>query len=395
MIPSTGNRRNGAPLIMLLALMAGWTGFRLVTPQLLGDGIDQTSIVAPVNAPPTADAIATGANVSDHTPARPARRPAMERVFPDHTAPLPHPAPMLWRPEPAPLAPRDEPAPLPAPESGYQPYSAPIPSSVAAGHNALMLAALGSIDLAMILSSVTAPQPQRSAAADPPPTPARSSLPLWSADGWVLWRGGSSSPSVSSSGFAPSYGGSQAGAVLRYRLNPASARRPEVYLRATSALVQRERAVAAGLSIRPAPRLPVRLAAEARLQDDTAGARVRPVVMAITELAPARLPFGFTAESYAAAGYAGGRGGGAFGDAQITAERPIAGALHGGGGIWAGGQQNGAAKRDIGRVDIGPRASVRLDLGGQNARIAVDWRQRVAGNAAPKSGAAITLSAGF
>lgn len=56
-----------------------------------------------------------------------------------------------------------------------------------------------------------------------------------------------------------------------------------------------------------------------------------------------------------------------------------------------GGAQKGAA-----RLDVGPAASAAVGLGESGgARLAVDWRFRVAGSAAPKSGPALTLSAGF
>jgi hypothetical protein len=61
-----------------------------------------------------------------------------------------------------------------------------------------------------------------------------------------------------------------------------------------------------------------------------------------------------------------------------------------GAGIW-GGVQKGAA-----RLDAGPSASVAMPLGrGTNGRIAIDWRFRLAGEAVPDSGPALTLSAGF
>ena len=60
-----------------------------------------------------------------------------------------------------------------------------------------------------------------------------------------------------------------------------------------------------------------------------------------------------------------------------------------GGGAWAGGQKG------VGRVDIGPRASVSFRVKRIGVRAAVDYRARVAGHAAPGSGPALTLSAGF
>ena len=44
------------------------------------------------------------------------------------------------------------------------------------------------------------------------------------------------------------------------------------------------------------------------------------------------------------------------------------------------------------RVDVGPRVSMPV---GRGMRVHVDWRQRVAGSAAPGSGPALTLAADF
>ena len=48
------------------------------------------------------------------------------------------------------------------------------------------------------------------------------------------------------------------------------------------------------------------------------------------------------------------------------------------------------------RLDVGPTATVGWPLGPTGAaRLGVDWRFRVRGNAIPASGPAVTLSAGF
>jgi hypothetical protein len=61
-----------------------------------------------------------------------------------------------------------------------------------------------------------------------------------------------------------------------------------------------------------------------------------------------------------------------------------------GAGAW-GGAQKGAS-----RLDLGPAATMGLGLGASaSARLALDWRFRVTGDAAPSSGPALTLSAGF
>ena len=191
-----------------------------------------------------------------------------------------------------------------------------------------------------------------------------------------------------------SYGASQAGVVLRYRLSMGG-HRLTAYTRLASALGgSRQREAAAGLSARPLPRLPVIAAVELRVQNDRAGTRHRPVASVITQLPPIPLPEDLRAEVYVQAGYAAGKDPTPFADGQIRLDRRTGGMggaeLRLGLGAW-GGAQRGAA-----RLDIGPAAAAQLPLGRRgSARVALDWRFRVAGNAAPASGPAITLSTGF
>jgi hypothetical protein len=190
------------------------------------------------------------------------------------------------------------------------------------------------------------------------------------------------------------YGGSQGGFAVRYALRPESGHAPQAHVRiarALGSLADSEAAV--GVSARAFAHLPLRLLGEARVQRSGGLTRLRPAAAAITELPPARLPLGFEGEAYAQAGYVGGKGATGFFDAQATAERPLARAgpaeLRLGVGAWAGGQEGAA------RLDIGPRASLRLHLGDTRSRLALDWRFGVAGEARPASGPALTFSAGF
>ena len=61
----------------------------------------------------------------------------------------------------------------------------------------------------------------------------------------------------------------------------------------------------------------------------------------------------------------------------------------GGGGAW-GGAQRGAT-----RLDLGPTASATLTTGRTTLRGSVDYRLRVAGDAVPGDGLAVTLAASF
>lgn len=237
--------------------------------------------------------------------------------------------------------------------------------------------------------SERAPAMTRALLAEDRETPSR-----WSGDAWLLLRRGGNVSLASGPGFA-TYGASQAGAVLRYRLAPQSDHRPTAYLRATAALNgSGEREVAIGVSARPISPLPVAALAELRATRQSGGTKLRPAVMAVTELPPVELPHQLRGEAYGQAGYVGGRYATAFVDGQLRLDRGIAitGPIEArlGAGAW-GGAQKGAS-----RLDLGPTAAMSVAVGQSGSiRVAADWRFRIAGNAAPASGPALTLSAGF
>ena len=223
----------------------------------------------------------------------------------------------------------------------------------------------------------------------------------WSFSTWLFLRQGSGS-AIPAGAAIPVYGSSQAGALAQYRLAPGAARDPAVYVRATSALQRRdERELAAGLSLRPLTAVPVALLAEGRWRDGVAevgsGGTVRPAVLLVSQLPAQAIGPRITAETYVQAGYVGGRrssgGATAFADGQLRLTADVArfdlGAVRAGAGAW-GGAQRGAA-----RIDAGPTAQLDLSLGQVPARIAVDYRVRLAGDAQPGSGLAVTLSTGF
>lgn len=237
------------------------------------------------------------------------------------------------------------------------------------------------------------------ASTTPPPLPApfeptalsiRAVEKRWSADGWALLR----ADGKSGGGLLPRYGASQIGTVLRYRLSPGR-HGPAAYVRAAAALDgSGQKEAAAGLSARPFPDLPLVAAAELRVTSDRFGTRMRPAMLAYTEVPPIELPAGLLGEVYVQGGYVGGKEATAFVDGQVRADARLAGIGRGqlrlGAGAW-GGAQKGAS-----RLDVGPQAQIVLPLSDDVfARLALDWRFRVAGDAAPGSGPALTLSAGF
>ncbi len=230
------------------------------------------------------------------------------------------------------------------------------------------------------------------------PLPVAAPSGRWSLDTWAFWRQGSSAAPVSQ-GHVPVYGASQAGAVLQYRLAPSSGLDPRLYVRAYRALVTRgENEIAAGASLRPLARVPVRVTGEARYTDAAFFSTFRPAAYAVTEIPPLRLPLGAQGEVYAQGGWVGGPGATPFADAQASVTRsvPLVARLTDerlrlsfGAGAWGG------AQKDARRADIGPTLRLDTRLGKVPARIAVDWRLRVAGDAAPGSGVAVTVSAGL
>jgi hypothetical protein len=292
---------------------------------------------------------------------------------------------------------RADPDAAPPLRRGFKQPRSPAPLALAAaratGEAVAQLAAAPSP------STAPSPVPMPSNAALPPPALlATNAAPRrWSGDAWVLVRRGSGGLAAAA-GF-PAYGASQAGGVLRYALAPRSAHAPQAYVRLSRALGgSDEGEIAAGLSARPLAAVPLRLLGEARVQRGSRATRVRPAASLVTELPPVRLPLGAAGEAYAQAGYAGAalggkRGATAFFDVQAVADRPLGRAapaeLRLGGGLWSGGQKGAT------RLDIGPRASVRFAAGPARARMALDWRVRVAGNARPGSGPTLTFSAGF
>lgn len=218
-----------------------------------------------------------------------------------------------------------------------------------------------------------------------------------SLDAWAFWRQGSRGLATTI-GRSPTYGASQLGGILQYRLDPSSKRDPRFFVRAYRALVpQGETELSAGASARPLRGVPVRLHAEVRATErpGAPGSQIdfRPAVFATSELPPLQLPLGSRFEAYAQAGYVGGNGATAFADGQMSLLHNVTrfsiGRLSGGAGAWA------AAQEGASRVDVGPSLRFDTELGKVPVRVTADYRARVAGDAKPDSGFAVSLSSGF
>ncbi len=379
-----GSRR-GQPLIALVLVLTSWVGVRTamwdwpVAAQIRESQPVQTAAV-PV---PLRDAVPASLAQDAAEPAKPVWPLLVPGEAPAYT-PI---EPAL--PRPMPLAPPIGPAPQVASEA----------PRIAAGHQLLWLAGVSQLALPPDLIQHFAARPPLA-----PPLAAPRAAPAgerrWSGDGWLLLRRGGNGFNLPGAGLpganlpSGAYGASQAGAVIRYRLAPSSPHRPAVYLRASSGLERpRGEEAALGLSLRPLPKLPVSALAEARVTRTLSGNVVRPAAALVSEFPPQPLPLGLRAEAYVQAGWVGGKDSTAFADGQARLERPLLSTgrleLRAGAGAW-GGAQRGAY-----RLDVGPTATLALPLGGANGRVSADWRFRVAGGAAPDSGPALTLSAGF
>jgi hypothetical protein len=218
----------------------------------------------------------------------------------------------------------------------------------------------------------------------------RRQMSGWSLAGWLYLRGGAvAAPDAIAA--AGQLGGSQAGMRIGYGFGATG--RARVYGRAALAVRRPEqRDLAFGLAFAPVAHWPVDVAVEQRLAAGKEG-RTALAAMVSGGVSDVALPHGFRLEAYGQAGVVGMRRRDGFADGAIVVDRRIGpdetsplrlGALA------AGAVQPGAA-----RVDVGPRLTLRLPQVGEGSRIAVDWRQRVAGDAVPESGVALTLATDF
>lgn len=379
----------GQPLVALSVILMSWVMARALIVEASPTEPELASLAAKPEPAPSASSTIKAPPVEPAPAAKPAPAETQgetiqARIAPRSIATL---APRLAPPRRAIM--KVEPA---SPEALPPQSPQPVPVKVAAGHQLLWMAALSHLPLPVELTP-----PATLRAAPSPPEPPPFSPPIasrWSGDAWVLYR--RDSASLTQGGFLPAtYGASQAGAVLRYRLDPGSDHRPAIYLRASSALQSpRDEEAALGFSLRPLAGVPVAALAELRVTQFAAGTSLRPAVLVVTELPAFELPAGFRGEAYAQAGYVGGKAATAFADGQLRADRRAVSIgraeLRLGGGVWAGAQEG------VSRVDAGPSATLGIALGGSvSARVAMDWRFRIAGDAVPRSGPAITLSAGF
>lgn len=267
---------------------------------------------------------------------------------------------------------------LPAPRGGRLTQIAPEPAAV-------FYAPIPQLDEWPLSRMASAAMPARRSATTLPqqsiPLTARAGLDRLQLSAWALLRGRPGPASLAAGG---TLGGSQAGARLTYHVSPLLA----ASLRSSSPVGGgRGGEIAAGVRVTPFRSIPVSLTAERRQAiGSTGGGRSAFAVFIEGGVYQQPMPWGFELDAYAQAGVVGIRRRDLFVDGGYTFTRPLFGRYSAGFGMW-GGVQPG-----LYRVDIGPRVSMRVR---NNMRVHLDWRQRVAGNAEPGSGPAVTLAADF
>lgn len=332
----------GRPLRFLALVLGGWTGLRI----LLLWPTDLPAPIAPALAKADLDADAD----------TPRRRPAA-RVLVVQRVPDPLPARVAASP---PRSPR-------TPGGGVTQVKPRAGESAAASYTPVSQAGAGAADGGVQVP--LAPLP-----ASPPNTS------RWAADVWLALRqGGEGGLGVGQ------LGGSQGGARVTYALD--DQRRVSLSARIFAPLRGRGAEGGFGLDLRPT-RAPVHLLLEQRVGLDGGG--MQPAV-AIIGGGAIDLPRRWRLDGYGQAGAVRRRGGFADGAVQLMA--PITeGAglrLEAGSGAW------GAAQRGAARLDVGPSAALVFPARGASLRLQLDYRVRVAGDARPGSGPALSLGGSF
>lgn len=202
----------------------------------------------------------------------------------------------------------------------------------------------------------------------------------WSADMWALAREARTSALIS-----PALGGSQMGGRIRYRLDTSGKWHATARLYLPSDVSAADAAL--GVEWRPARSIPAGILLERR---QALGAAGRSAFSMTGYGGITRTHGSATFEAYAQAGIVGFRELDPFVEGSAVLGMNLRGqaGVRIGSGIW-GAAQPGAARLDVGpSIAVRPRTETPLT-------ISLDWRYRVAGNAAPRSAPVITLSAGF
>ena len=227
--------------------------------------------------------------------------------------------------------------------------------------------------------AMLAPGPQQQSTPSFEQPTRRPGFDRLSLTGWATMRNKAGPDGLASGG---TLGGSEAGSRLMWRFTPKLA----ATLR-TSAPINSQRGAEAALGIRyqPVAAWPVAVTLERRHGFRDYGQSAF-ALFAEGGVYGRSMPWQSTLDGYFQAGVVDFNDLDWFVDGQAAVTRPVWRNLSAGLGAW------GAAQPGLNRLDVGPRASLRL---GRGMRAHVDYRLNVAGNAAPRSGTVVTLAADF
>jgi len=218
----------------------------------------------------------------------------------------------------------------------------------------------------------------------PDAQPLRPRLDRLQLSSWALLRsqqmGIAGSRSLASGG---QLGASQAGARILYNFN----RQLALSARVSSEVGRRGGEVAAGVRVRPLLAIPLWLTAERRQRIGRfGGGRNDFALFAEAGLYQQSLPWRFSLDSYVQGGVVGVKSRDLFIDGGLAVTRPVYRNFSLGFGLWGGAQPG------LSRLDAGPRLTMQVR---RNLKVHADWRQKLAGNARPGSGPALTLAGDF
>ena len=219
--------------------------------------------------------------------------------------------------------------------------------------------------------------------ASPLLTPADRPHRRLSMSGWLLLR----RDAAASLAPAGALGGSQAGARFLYQLND-DARRPLALSGRLYAPLRRTAGseAAVGLDWQPSAGIPIHILAERRQRLGREGRSAFSVT--IYGGGSATLGRGWRLDGYGQAGIVGTRSRDAFIDGSVRLSRAF-GPVEVGGALW------GAAQPGASRLDAGPHVTLPIRAAGASLRLSADYRFRIAGDARPASGPALSLGVDF
>ncbi len=235
------------------------------------------------------------------------------------------------------------------------------------------------------------PMPPRLADDTPYSAPFSRRFPNLSISAWAILKPAGSGLNLATNG---QLGASQAGVRVQQPLLQIGQRLPIAFnLRVSAPLDQKlGREAGIGLGTRPVKQVPVELILERRVALDRGG-RNAFAVIAAGGFNDKRLVSKVSLSGYAQTGIVGFARGDSFVDGALQIERALLNQNHTelrlGAGFW------GAAQPGVARIDVGPILAVKQRLGPASLRISAEYRWRVAGQARPASGPALSIGTDF